>query len=229
MNGSRLATLSLVSVWFALAVLLGASGAFAPPPGGYPWPVLLAIAGPVMLFFIDRRFLGGVLFRGIHSLDRQVLVALQIWRVGGLFFLVEWARGHLPGGFALPAGVGDILVGLSAPLVVARLARGEGERAFAWWNALGLLDLVVAVSAGVLHSSGPLGVLTGELPSDLVARYPLSVVPTFLVPLAIILHLAGWRATQAAVSARAGGVSGSGGGQQAARLAGAGVAPAGLL
>jgi hypothetical protein len=154
---------------------------------------------------------------------------LQIWRVGGLFFLVEWARGHLPGGFALPAGVGDILVGLSAPLVVARLARGQGERAFAWWNALGLLDLVVAVSAGVLHASGPLGVLTGELPSDLVARYPLSVVPTFLVPLAIILHLAGWRATQAAVSARAGGVSGSGGGQQAARLAGAGVAPAGLL
>jgi hypothetical protein len=229
MNGSRLVTLSLVSVWFALAVLLGAGGVFAPPPGGYPWPVLVAIAGPVTLFLIDQRFLRGVLFRGIHSLDRQVLVALQIWRVGGLFFLVEWARGHLPGGFALPAGVGDILVGLSAPLVVARLARGQGERAFAWWNALGLLDLVVAVSAGVLHASGPLGVLTGELPSDLVARYPLSVVPTFLVPLAIILHLAGWRATQAAVSARAGGVSGSGGGQQAARLAGGGVAPAGLL
>ena len=72
-------------------------------------------------------------------------MALQVWRVGGLFFLVEWARGHLPGGFALPAGIGDVLVGLTAPLVAAGLARHQGERAFAWWNGLGLLDLVVAV------------------------------------------------------------------------------------
>jgi hypothetical protein len=153
--------------------------------------MLVAILGPVALYLVDRRWLGGVLFGGIHALDRQALVALQVWRVGGLFFLVEWARGHLPGGFALPAGIGDILVGVTAPLVVALLARHRGVRAFAWWNGLGLLDLVVAVGAGVLHASGPLGLLAGAVPSDMVARYPLSLVPTFLVPLAVILHLEG--------------------------------------
>jgi hypothetical protein len=190
-NGSRFVTLSVVSVWFVVALLLSAQGAFMAPPGSYPWPLLVAILGPVALYLVDRRWLGGALFRGIHALDRQALVALQVWRVGGLFFLVEWARGHLPGGFALPAGIGDILVGLTAPLVVALLARHQGERAFAWWNGLGLLDLVVAVGAGVLHASGPLGLLAGAVPSDMVARYPLSLVPTFLVPLAVILHIEG--------------------------------------
>lgn len=193
MTNARFATITLVSVWFVIAVLLGAAGAFVDPPGGFPWPVLASILLPVALFLADRHYFGGRIFQGIHTLDCQTLVALQVWRVGGLFFLVEWARGHLPAGFALPAGIGDIVVGLTAPLVVARLARGRGERAFALWNAFGLLDLVVAVGAGVLHASGPLGVLAGNVPADIVARYPLSVVPTFLVPLAIILHLAGAR------------------------------------
>jgi hypothetical protein len=190
-NGSRFVTLSVVSVWFVLALLLSVRGVFAAPPGSYPWPLLVAILGPVALFLADRRWLGGALFRGIQALDRQALVALQVWRVGGLFFLVEWARGHLPAGFALPAGIGDILVGVTAPLVVARLARHQGDRAFAWWNGLGLADLVIAVGTGVLHGSGPLGLLTGAVPSDMVARYPMSLVPTFLVPLAVILHIEG--------------------------------------
>ena len=190
-NGSGFGTLSVVSVWFMVALLLGAQGVFTAPPGAYPWPLLVAILGPVALYLVDRRWLDGALFRGIHALDRQALVALQVWRVGGLFFLVEWARGHLPGGFALPAGIGDVLVGLTAPLVVAGLGRGQGERAFAWWNGLGLLDLVVAVGTGVLHGSGPLGLLAGAVPSDTVARYPMSLVPTFLVPLAVILHIEG--------------------------------------
>jgi hypothetical protein len=190
-NGSRLATLSVVTVWFVVALLLGAGGVFTAPPGTYPWPLLVAILGPVALYLVDRRWLGGAVFRGIHALDRKALVALQVWRVGGLFFLVEWARGHLPGGFALPAGIGDIIVGLTAPLVVARLARHRGEGAFAWWNTLGLLDLVVAVGTGLLLGSGPLGLLAGAVPSDMVARYPMSLVPTFLVPLAVILHIEG--------------------------------------
>ncbi|HEU4955961.1 MAG TPA: hypothetical protein VFT28_15350, partial [Gemmatimonadales bacterium] len=55
------------------------------------------------------------------------------------------------------------------------------------WNALGLLDLVVAVGMG----TGLLPLLTGErLPAAAaMGVYPLILVPTFAVPVAVLLHL----------------------------------------
>jgi hypothetical protein len=52
---------------------------------------------------------------------------------------------------------------------------------------LGLLDLIIAVSTGVLAafmSSGPVTMAPMRL-------YPLSLVPAFGVPLAFLLHFAG--------------------------------------
>jgi hypothetical protein len=43
------------------------------------------------------------------------LVALQVWRVEGLVFLVLAALGELPWLFAIPAGLGDLAIGLSHP------------------------------------------------------------------------------------------------------------------
>jgi hypothetical protein len=48
----------------------------------------------------------------------------QTLRVVGVAFLVVLALGKLPAGFAIPAGLGDIAVGVAAPLVARRLARG---------------------------------------------------------------------------------------------------------
>jgi hypothetical protein len=62
------------------------------------------------------------------------------------------------------------------------------------WNIVGTADLVIAVTSGVLHGRSPIGVLAGSIPTDVVARYPLSVIPTFFVPLALMLHLSTFRA-----------------------------------
>ena len=184
-------TATVVTFWFAASLGLGAAGAFETPPGGYPWAVLAAILLPLVVYALDGRKVAGPLFGGIRSLSLPTLVALQVWRVGGLFFLIEWGRGHLPAGFALPAGLGDIAIGLTAPLVAARVARkpGDARRLLVGWSLAGLADLVLAVTAGVTHSRTPLGILAGALSSDRIARYPLSIVPTFLVPLAVILHI----------------------------------------
>ena len=191
MPTSKLATLYLVAFWFTLVTLLGHAGAFATPPGAYPWPLLLGFGVPIALYAADRRFLGGRLWQAVLALPPETLVRLQIFRIGGVFFLVEWARGHLPAGFALPAGIGDLLVGLAAPLVAARVAAraGNWQRLLTVWNTLGMVDLGLAVLAGATHAQSPLGVFAGTPPSDLVVHYPLHLVPTFLVPLAVILHL----------------------------------------
>jgi hypothetical protein len=50
--------------------------------------------------------------------------------------------------------------------------------------------LVVAVTAGLLTSPSPLQLFAFDLPSELVSRFPLVLVPVFLVPVSVLLHLA---------------------------------------
>ena len=57
------------------------------------------------------------------------------------------------------------------------------------WNTFGLADLLSALIVGVLYSNGPLGVLSrGGVTTELMVTFPVSLIPTFLVPLSILLH-----------------------------------------
>ena len=120
---------------------------------------------------------------------------VQLYRVIGGTFLVLMAQGQLPAHFAEPAGWGDVAVGLAAPLVALALARrGTGSRALAaGWNVLGLLDLVVAVGMGTGFLAPLLAPHLGAHvpPAAAMGVFPLVVIPTFAVPMGIMLHLLG--------------------------------------
>jgi hypothetical protein len=189
-------TLSLLVAWFLVAVWLGVSNALGGAAGSPPLGLALAIGVPLLAFAVDGR-LGAPLLPGLRRLDLATLTALQTFRVGGVFFLVAWLRGALPGGFALPAGLGDIAIGATAPFVAAALARRPtpGRRRLAVaWNLAGVTDLVLAVTMGVTHSSSSLGVLATAIKTDALGRYPFSLIPTFFVPLALMLHALSLRA-----------------------------------
>jgi outer membrane protein TolC len=142
---------------------------------------------------------GGVLLARSASLNAVInavplpwLVGIQLYRVVGLLFLVLYGAGQVPGEFAIPAGVGDVLIGLTAPLVAYGL-----HRAFAWshgaaivWNVAGMLDLAVAIGTGFLSSPGPLHLLAVDNPNHLITAFPLVLIPLFAVPLSVVLHLA---------------------------------------
>ena len=105
-------------------------------------------------------------------------------------FLILYATDKLPGLFAWPAGVGDIIVGLLAPIVAlayARDTRGNAGLVNAW-NVFGILDLVVAVSTGFVTS--PSTLFTYQPPNELISAFPLVLIPVYLVPLSVLLHLA---------------------------------------
>jgi hypothetical protein len=181
----------VLSAWFLLAVGGGLSGWFIAPRTQPPLAILLAIAVPPLAFALlyqtSRRFAALVL-----SLDLKLITSLQSFRVIGAMFLVLYAFGLLPPFFAIPAGLGDLAVGLAAPFLALRIARDAPgwPRQIYWFNLLGLLDFVFAVGTGVLTSNTSLGVLADHtLPARAnLAAFPLSLVPTFLVPLYIILH-----------------------------------------
>ena len=185
--GYARALIALVA-WFFLTIWLGLSGALG-STGKPPVGLAAAIGIPLLVFAVDAR-LRGPLSRAFARIDLATLTALQTFRVAGAFFLIAWSQGTLPGAFALAAGIGDIAIGVAAPFVAAAVAgRKRGYLTLALiFNLAGVLDLVTAVSEGVTHSSSAIGFLAGPVTTDRLAQYPFSLIPTFFVPLALILH-----------------------------------------
>jgi hypothetical protein len=173
--------------WFAAALGAGALGVFHPTRGAPPVAIGLAAGIPpiaaVTLALASPRFRAWA-----ASLDLRFLTLLQTWRVAGLAFLALTAVHALPGGFAIPAGIGDVAIGLTAPLV-ASLVIGYSDRLFVAWTALGIADLIAAVTLGVLYSNSPAGVLRGDVGTDLMATLPMSLIPAFGVPITLVAHI----------------------------------------
>jgi hypothetical protein len=134
--------------------------------------------------------------RLVSAIPLHWLVAAQVYRVAGGIFLVLWADGRLPWQFALPAGIGDVATGIAAVVVAALLAQNANgvHRLTYAWCLFGIADLVVAITMGAMTSPGRVHLLAFDVPNLLVTAYPLVMVPTFAVPLALMLHgLVLWR------------------------------------
>jgi hypothetical protein len=103
---------------------------------------------------------------------------------------VGWVNGTVPGVFALPAGIGDLLTGIAALSVAGLAASGSarGRRAAMMWNVFGLADFAVAILMGTLSSPGPLQIFNIEGPVSQVGAYPTVMIPAFAVPSSILLH-----------------------------------------
>ncbi len=132
----------------------------------------------------------GRIATAIDAVPPGWLVGIQIYRVIGGNFLALWAFGAIPGVFALPVGIGDVLVGLLALPAAFYLGSGaaRGRLVAVAWNFLGIADLVTAVTLGALSSPGPLQHLALDHPNVLTASYPTVMTPAFAVPLSLILH-----------------------------------------
>lgn len=187
-NGIRLRVVSIIAIWFVLVMSLGAAGAFLGRPGSPPIGMAIGVTVPLLLFFAWLRL--SPAFRAFALLlDLRLIAAMQAWRFAGLGFLFLYAYKVLPGLFALPAGLGDMAVGLAAPWVILGLARHPNfaaSTAFVRWNWLGILDLVVALGLG-----GSMATLApGAISTAPMATLPLLIVPVFLVPLFLMLHVA---------------------------------------
>ena len=179
--------------WFFLALGASVSGWFVNAPSQPPLALGLAVVVPILLFLFVS--LTSHAFRHfVRSIDPVTITALQFYRVlGGVAMLVLSSRNLLPAVFALPAGWGDVAIGVTAPLVALALAAGtsSGRVVFLIWNVLGMLDLIVAVSLGILASGISFGLLASTGSASVMTVFPMSLIPTFLVPLSFILHLIG--------------------------------------
>lgn len=175
----------------ALAAWLGLAAVLAPAPAtlagqgnSYVNPLIPAFALAAFAAVLVGYRRSPALRAAVASASVPALIGVQVYRVVGLLFIVLLAQGQLPAYFAEPAGWGDIFVGLTAVPVAVALARHlPGARALAVaWNVFGLLDLVVAVGMGT-------GLLARAPAAAAMGVFPLILIPTFVVPLSVILHV----------------------------------------
>ncbi len=200
-------TAGLIAAWFLFALIGSAFDLFKNNSNRIGIAVALAAGIPLLVFTLW--FLVSPKFREFTlSLNPQVLTAVQVWRIIGFTFLLLEARGVLPALFAWPAGYGDMFIGATATLVAWKLARPIHRTSFILWQVLGITDLVTAVSLGttarlISPHSTPMGAMT---------VLPLSLIPTFLVPLFFIFHVIciaqakAWKVPTALSGQRAGSV-----------------------
>lgn len=181
-----LASGGVLASWTALVTVLAMRGVFLSPGSRSVPPVGIAL-GCVLVGIGAALSMSESLRRLLTS--QQSVIRLNVWRVIGVIFLLLLASGEVPAVWALPTAIGDIIVGLTAFWVASQLDSAAGRRRAVIFNLFGLADLVVAIGLGVMTSPGLLNVLRTSPTTEMMTRFPMVLVPTFLVPLAIMLHV----------------------------------------
>jgi hypothetical protein len=164
--------LAWITVWGSLA-LLTAFGVFTFTP-----PILRLAA------HLGGQVAMGVLlfaaFPAIRAAIRSIpLVWLVRWqqaRIIGGFFLIGAAMGEVSMPFAAIAGVGDIAVGIAAAFTARRMTPANEHRLATRHIVMGLTDFTIAISTAIITGAS-LG-------------WPYVIIPLFLVPMAVLGHLA---------------------------------------
>lgn len=167
-------------IWLIAAFLVGHYGLLQKIPLPAVQGVLLGLTALILLVYFKTTALRA----WISSLDLRALVALHVTRFVGVYFLILYNRGELPYAFAVPGGWGDIVVATLALLIVfVPLQDATRLRAITIWNVIGFVDIAL-----VVFTAGRLG-MENAWQMRALTYLPLSLLPTFLVPLIIASHV----------------------------------------
>jgi hypothetical protein len=166
--------------WFVAALIVGRLELLARLP---VWGMAGVLAGLTMLLLaacVSLRPLRG----WINAVDLRRLVLLHAVRFYAVYCLVLYQRGELPYALAVPSAWSDISVALLAVGAACLPLREELRRhAVIIWNTIALTGLLLnAATAARIGLAQPWQL-------DEFRRLPLSVLPTFLVPLLLATHV----------------------------------------
>jgi hypothetical protein len=185
-------TLGFVVAWLTGSIIFSLLGLFN-QPNKPPIFFGLFLAGPILGFLAAYAFSKKV---------RDALFALPLWaitathslRLVGIAFVISALKHELAPQFGWIAGIGDIVSAIvSIPLAMSlyqkRYSQGLRLR-FILWNIFGVLGLFLSVTLGLLYSPSVMGILSSPVSNTRALSFlPYSLIPTFYVPILILLHL----------------------------------------
>jgi hypothetical protein len=167
-------------VWLIVALVVGRMRLLESVPRIVLQLTLLSLTFCCLLAFWKSRAVN----HWVMSRPVRVLISFHVVRFVGIYFLVLYRRGELPFAFAVPGGIGDIAIAFMALLIGLFSVNDPPNRPLVlFWNSLGLLDIlfvvITAARLGLKHADSMLP----------LTHLPLSLLPTFFVPLIIASHL----------------------------------------
>ena len=176
--------------WLAMSSLVAGGGSYRSRLGyGVPWLPLAVLGFFGLLLALTRVPLISRALTGPAA--QQRLLSPHSFRAGGIVFVIAMLLGRLPALFAVPAGFGDIAVGIATLWVARKLREGSQAKPLIWFTLLGIADLVSALTLGAL--TGFLQVVHVNPSATLNADLPLAIIPTVGVPLLLAMHITSLR------------------------------------
>jgi hypothetical protein len=171
--------------WLAASSVIGAQGRYHTRLGhGLPWLPIAVVGFFSVLMALSRLPSVSRALTAPGGLSRLMLP--HRFRMEGIVFIVAMLLGKLPALFAVPAGLGDIAIGLATPRITRKLDDGSGDRAAVWFNVFGMADLINALVLGGLTA---FRIVSVSPSASLNSELPLVLVPTVGVPLLLALHI----------------------------------------
>ncbi|MGE3509103.1 MAG: hypothetical protein AB7N65_09505 [Vicinamibacterales bacterium] len=173
--------LTVLGVWFAGALAFGATGALRGLKS--PGPQLITASLALLAFVLMTRV--SPLREWAARVDLRWFVAFHLTRFSSLYLLVLYDQGELPRAFALFGGWAESTAATLAVLLLlfVPVSIRWPDRVLAGaWNALGLVTIVGTIAAATAGF--------GAEPASMapLLRLPLSLLPTFLMPLVLATH-----------------------------------------
>lgn len=192
MNKSLRIILGFVAAWLIGSVSVSLLGLFN-QPNKPPTFFGLFLAGPI-LGFLTAYASSKKVREALFALPLWVITATHSLRLVGIAFVIAALTGKLALLFGWVAGIGDILSAIvSIPLAMAlyRAQYSKGLRLrFIAWNILGIVGLFLSITLGLLYSASAVGILsTPQSNTRALSFLPYSLIPTFYVPILILLHI----------------------------------------
>jgi hypothetical protein len=190
-RGSRPAIIG-VALWLGVQSAVALSGFYlntSTIPPHFLWAVAPPLIGIVALLVTasGRRFLDGMALQWC-VLQQTVRVLVEL----NLFWLFRYKQ--VPALMTFEAGNLDILVGLTAPIIWWAYRRGRiGTTGMLVWNSLGVLSLANALARAMLSAPFRFQQLAFDQPTVAILYFPFVLLPAFIVPVALLCHVAVFR------------------------------------
>ena len=167
----------VIGVWYGVAMATSTAGLISLPLV-LPFALIPIFVGWALSYTESVK-------RIIREIPTHWLIYIQSYRVlGGIFIFPYLTEGYLTRGFALNAGIGDVITGLLA-IPTAYFIMRDGAKRWAWlfwfWTAFGILDLIVAPTSAGYFGFNAEGVVPG---------FPITTIPLFFgPPFGILIHI----------------------------------------
>ena len=167
-------------VWLIVAVLLAVTGTFHNIPVRMPVLGIALTATVLIILALVPRVRARVMVGGPRP-----LVAFHLTRFVGFYFLWLLSLGVLARDFAVPAGWGDVIIAAwaGALLFIKDWSSRDMRLAVLLWNVFGLFDILMVMALAARQAAADPGFQNG------FASLPLSLLPTFIVPIVIASHV----------------------------------------